>query len=83
MRRFVLLYALFASLAFTLFALAPAHAADGDLDDTFGTDAEFPGYGFYMNPYGPDLDEHAYVMRAAQDGSLYLFGTIEDSPDTR
>jgi uncharacterized delta-60 repeat protein len=83
MRRFVLLYALFASLAFTLFALAPAHAADGDLDDTFGTDAEFPGYGFYMNPYGPDLDEHAYVMRAAQDGSLYLFGTIKDTPTTR
>jgi len=83
MRRFALLYCLFATIAFTLFALAPAHAADGELDSTFGTDAEFPGYGFYMNPYGAGLDEHAYVMRAAPDGSLYLFGTIEDSPNTR
>ena len=82
MRRFVLLYALFASLAFTLFALAPAHAADGDLDSTFGTDAEFPGYGFYTNPYGVGLDEHAYVMRAAPNGALYVFGTLEDTPNT-
>ena len=49
MRRFALLYCLFATIAFTLFALAPAHAADGELDSTFGTDAELPGYGFYMD----------------------------------
>jgi uncharacterized delta-60 repeat protein len=83
MRRFALLYCLFATIAFTLFALAPAHAADGDLDSTFGTDAEFPGYGFYMTPYGAGLDEHGYVMRAAANGSLYLFGTLEDTPTTR
>jgi uncharacterized delta-60 repeat protein len=83
MRRFVLLYTLFAAIAVTLFSFAPAHAADGDLDSTFGTDAEFPGYGFYMNPYGASLDENAYVLRAAPNGSLYLFGTLEDTPNTR
>lgn len=83
MRRFVLLYTLFAALAFTLFSVAPAHAADGGLDDTFGTDAEFPGFGFYVNPYGPGLDAHAYVTRSAPDGSLYVFGTLKDTPDTR
>lgn len=83
MRRFALLYCLFATIAFTLFALAPAHAADGDLDSTFGTDAEFPGFGFYLNPYGAGLEEDAYLMRAAPNGSLYLLGTLEDTPNTR
>lgn len=83
MRRFALLYCLFATIAFTLFALSPAHAADGDLDSTFGTDAEFPGYGFYLNPYGAGLDETAYVLRAAPNGLLYLLGTVEDTPNTR
>jgi len=83
MRRFVLLYTLFASLAFVMFSFTPAHAADGDLDSGFGTDAEFPGYGFYTNPYGAGLDEQAYVMRAAPNGALYVFGTLEDTPNTR
>ena len=83
MRRFVLLYTLFASLAFVMFSFTPAHAADGDLDSSFGTDAEFPGYGFYTNPYGAGLDEQAYVMRAAPNGALYVFGTLEDTPNTR
>ena len=30
--------------------LTVAQAADGELDPTFGTDAENPGYGFYFNP---------------------------------
>lgn len=83
MRRFVLLYTLFASLAFVMFSFTPAHAADGDLDSSFGTDAEFPGYGFYTNPYGAGLDEQAYVMRAAPNGALYVFGTLKDTPNTR
>jgi uncharacterized delta-60 repeat protein len=78
MFRSVLLAALCATLAFAM----PAHATDGDLDDTFGTDAVFPGYAFYVNPFG-NLDEKAYVLRAAPNGMLYVFGTIEDTPNTR
>jgi uncharacterized delta-60 repeat protein len=79
MFRSALLAVFSALLAFAL----PAHAVDGNLDDTFGTDATFPGYGFYLNPFGGGLDEHGYVLRAAPNGSLYLFGTVEDAPNTR
>lgn len=74
---------LLAALSVTLAFATTAHAGDGDFDDTFGTDAEFPGYGFYTNPFGAGLDESAYVLRAAPNGSLYLFGTVEDTPATR
>jgi hypothetical protein len=37
MRRFAMLYCLFAAIAFTLFALAPAHATDGSSERRSGT----------------------------------------------
>lgn len=33
-----------------IFGFGQANAADGDLDPSFLTDAELPGYGFYVNP---------------------------------
>ena len=47
MRRFLLATAL-AACVFNGAALA----VDGELDSSFVTDAEFPGYGFYVNPNG-------------------------------
>ncbi|HEY6939920.1 hypothetical protein [Dokdonella sp.] len=62
-------------------AIATASAADGALDATFGTDAEFPGFGFYLNPYGTGLTAGAQTVRRAPNGQLYLFGSMKDAQD--
>jgi len=72
--------ALFASLILAL--AGAAHAADGDLDADFGTDAEFPGLGFYPSPYGAPLSSRVLALAPAPDGHLYLVGTVEDGPDS-
>lgn len=59
-----------------------AQAADGALDDAFGTDAEFPGFGFYLNPYGTGLTSGVAVVRQAPNGQLYVFGSVNDGPNT-
>lgn len=73
MRRFLLATALAAS------ALSGAAlAADGALDPSFGTDAEFPGYGFYVNPNGTpnfSLDIIGAVARR-NDGKLWAVGKM-------
>ncbi len=48
-----------------------ATAADGQLDPTFLTDAEVPGYGFYFNPNGTVND------------SLDMVGAIVKRPDNK
>ena len=60
---------------------APAFAADGALDATFGTDAEFPGFGFYLNPYGTQLDSVVTALKRAPNGQLYLVGRVKDLQD--
>lgn len=73
---------LFASLA-AVAAAAPVHANDGLLDAGFGTDAEFPGFGFYLNPYGTALGSQVTVMRQAPNGQLVLLGPVNDTADTQ
>ncbi|HJU39421.1 MAG TPA: hypothetical protein VJ724_07585 [Tahibacter sp.] len=66
-------------LAAALAFAGPALATDGALDDTFGTDAQFPGYGFYVNPNGApnnSLDTPGAVV-PAQDGKLWLVGRMK------
>ena len=78
MRQFILA----AALTCAAFA-GNAFAADGALDPTFGTDAEFPGYGFYVNPNATpnfSLDVPGAVVKA-QDGKLWLVGRMR-SPGT-
>ncbi|UXI66999.1 hypothetical protein [Tahibacter amnicola] len=56
-----------------------AYAADGELDPTFGTDAEFPGYGFYLNPNGaPDntLDTVGAIVKRP-DGKIWVIGRMK------
>lgn len=60
-----------------------AFAADGALDTTFGTDAEFPGFGFYANPNGTPnftLDSIGAVVKRG-DGKLWVVGRMT-SPGT-
>lgn len=72
---------LFTAALAAAFATAPARAADGALDATFGTDAEFPGFGFYLNPYGTQLDSGFTALRPAPNGQLYLIGRVKDAQD--
>lgn len=66
-----------------LSAAAPLMAADGGLDSTFATDAEFPGYGIH---YGLSLEPLATndLMRTlpAPDGRIYLVGVMADGQNT-
>ncbi len=74
MRQFLLAAALIgATLAGT------AGAADGALDDTFGTDAEFPGYGFYVNPNGTPNFSLDYVGAIVKrpDGKIWVVGRMK------
>lgn len=55
-----------------------ATAADGALDPGFGTDGEFPGYGFYANPNGTpnfSLDTVGGVLQQP-DGKIWLVGRM-------
>ena len=61
-----------------LVAATPAVAADGDLEPNYGTDAEFPGFGFYLNPYGSTFNAHLETLRRAPNGQLYLIGSMMD-----
>lgn len=73
MRRFLLTAAL-ACAAFS----GTATAADGALDPSFGTDAEFPGYGFYANPNGTpnfSLDWVGGVLQRP-DGKIWVVGRM-------
>jgi uncharacterized delta-60 repeat protein len=72
---------LFTAALAAAFATAPARAVDGALDHTFGTDAEFPGFGFYLNPYGTQLDSGVTTLRRAPNGQLYLVGQVKDAQD--
>ena len=74
MRRFLLATVL-AAAAFSGTALA----VDGELDPSFGTDAEFPGYGFYLNPNGSvnfSLDIIGAVARR-DDGKIWAVGKMK------
>ncbi len=55
-----------------------AVAADGELDPNFGTDAEFPGYGFYFNPnalaFG-NLDRSGALVERL-DKKIWLVGRM-------
>lgn len=56
-----------------------AGAADGALDPTFGTDAEFPGYGFYVNPNGtPNFTlDHVGAIVKRPDSKIWVVGRIK------
>ncbi len=56
-----------------------AFATDGMLDPTFVTDAEYPGYGFYVNPNGTPtqtLDYAGAIVRRA-DGKIWVVGRMK------
>lgn len=56
-----------------------AIAADGMLDPSFVTDAEYPGYGFYVNPNGtPDqtLDSVGAIVKRP-DGKIWVVGRMK------
>lgn len=75
MRTLVLAAALVATAGFG----AAVQAADGELLAGFGTDAEFPGYGFYVNPNGSinfTLDTTGDVV-ARPDGKFWLVGRMK------
>lgn len=72
-----------AALALAAVFPGPIRAADGQLDASFGTDAEFPGYGFYINPFGNTFFDDVVAVAPAPDGRLYLFGNIGHDQDSR
>ena len=61
-----------------LVAATPAVAADGDLEPNYGTDAEFPGFGFYANPNGnPTFTlDTADALLPRPDGKMWLVGRM-------
>lgn len=65
--------------SFALSLAMGAKAVDGDLDHSFATDAEYPGYAIH---YGFNLDLLAHNQLAkvlpAIDGKLYLIGAMAD-----
>lgn len=63
---------------FTLITAIPAAAVDGDLVPNWGTDAEFPGFGFYANPNGnPTFTlDTADALLQRPDGKLWLVGRM-------
>ncbi len=65
-------------LALAMSCAGSCFAADGQPDVTFGTDAEFPGYGFYMNPMVFGEGDDTVAVAAAADGRLYHFGNFAD-----
>jgi len=65
-------------LALAIAGTGLCHAADGDPDPTFGTDAEFPGYGFYLNPMVQGELDAASAVAADPTGRLYYFGNLRD-----
>ena len=65
-------------LALAVAGAGACHAADGDADPTFGTDAEFPGYGFYMNPMVQGESDNTVAVAADAAGRLYHFGNFHD-----
>lgn len=74
MRTFILSLA----TAVATLAAAPALATDGDILPGFGTDAEFPGFGFYVNPNGtPNFTlDSANALLPRPDGTLWLVGRM-------
>lgn len=74
MRRFLLATALAACAA-----SGTALAVDGELDPSFGTDAEFPGYGFYANPNGAVNFSLDIIGAVAQrnDGKIWAVGKMK------
>ncbi len=67
-----------ASALALLGAAGPALAADGALDPAFLTDAEFPGFGFYVNPNGSptfSLDWVGSILEAG-DGKIWVVGRM-------
>ena len=66
--------------ALTLAQLAgSAVAADGMLDPSFATDAEYPGYGFYVNPNGSPSNTLDYLGAIARrpDGKIWVVGRMK------
>lgn len=55
-----------------------ATAADGELDPTFLTEAEFPGYGFYFNPAAPptNADDSIGAMVERPDHKVWSIGKM-------
>ena len=57
--------------------LGIATAADGELDPTFLTDAEYPGYGFYGNPNGqPNAKDSIGAIVERADKKLWAVGRM-------
>lgn len=55
-----------------------AAAADGELDPSFVTDAEYPGYGFYVNPSGPlnTFQDSIGALVERQDHKIWAVGKM-------
>lgn len=59
-----------------------AAAADGSPLAGFGTDAEFPGHGFYGNPWGNDMTSTVNALLSAPDGKLFMVGNLRTGEDS-
>jgi uncharacterized delta-60 repeat protein len=73
------IFTLVLACCFAIAGAGGAAAADGSLDPTFVTDAEFPGYGFYVNPNGSPnftLDSVGAVV-GRPDGKIWLVGRMK------
>lgn len=68
---------LLASAVLVLAATAPVSAADGDPLYGFGTDGEYPGHGFYANPWGANRSALLESVLPAADGRIYLVGSVQ------
>lgn len=76
MRDLILLLGLLAALLPPL----ETQAADGHALVGFGTDAEFPGYGFYPGPYAGSTMDQVIASAATPEGRLFAFADVQAGP---
>src|SRR5690606_40065162 len=74
---------LLALLLFIVAASGSVNANDGDIFDGFGTDAEYPGMGFYPNTFPEGDLDFAVVTLPAANGKLYLIANMDTGPGQR
>lgn len=60
-----------------------AAAIDGELDGSFVVDVNFPGYGFYFNPFSQVQQSTVGALAKAPDGALWVIGTMDGAPGGR
>ncbi|MBX3726826.1 MAG: hypothetical protein KF823_13025 [Xanthomonadales bacterium] len=59
----------------------PSTAADGDRLIGFGTEAQFPGFGFYPGPYGGSEFDRVVTLAEGAQQRLYVFASVRVAPN--